>query len=102
MGINEKRIAKTADDNFWIAGESGPCGPDSEIFYFRSNDEIPEIFDPEDERWVEIWNNVFMQYFKDENVYAQIDEWIEDFISQAPPAKRDEIRQLIKENTEII
>ena len=39
---------------------------------------------------------------KDENVYAQIDEWIEDFISQAPPAKRDEIRQLIKENTEII
>ena len=67
LGINEKRIAKTADDNFWIAGESGPCGPDSEIFYFRSNDEIPEIFDPEDERWVEIWNNVFMQYFKDEN-----------------------------------
>ena len=67
LGINEKRIAKTSDDNFWIAGESGPCGPDSEIFYFRSNDEIPEIFDPEDERWVEIWNNVFMQYFKDEN-----------------------------------
>ena len=67
LGINEKRIAKTSDDNFWIAGESGPCGPDSEIFYFRSNDEIPETFDPEDERWVEIWNNVFMQYFKDEN-----------------------------------
>ena len=44
----------------------------------------------------------YQEYFKDENVYAQIDEWIEDFISQAPPAKRDEIRQLIKENTEII
>lgn len=54
------------EDNFWIAGASGPCGPDTEIFYFRSNDEIPENFDPEDERWVEIWNNVFMQYFKDE------------------------------------
>lgn len=44
----------------------------------------------------------YPEYFKDENVYEQTDEWIEDFISQAPPAKRDEIRQLIKENTEII
>lgn len=66
LGIKKERIAKTAEDNFWIAGTSGPCGPDTEIFYFRSNDEIPENFDPEDERWVEIWNNVFMQYFKDE------------------------------------
>lgn len=67
LGIKKERIAKTVEDNFWIAGASGPCGPDTEIFYFRSNDEIPENFDPEDERWVEIWNNVFMQYFKDEN-----------------------------------
>ncbi len=67
LGINEKRIAKTKDDNFWIAGETGPCGPDSEIFYFRSNDEIPEVFDPEDDRWVEIWNDVFMEFYKDEN-----------------------------------
>lgn len=66
LGIPKERIAKTEKDNFWIAGESGPCGPDTEIFYFRSDDEIPEIFDPEDDRWVEIWNNVFMQYFKDE------------------------------------
>ncbi len=65
LGIKESRIAKTKDDNFWIAGETGPCGPDSEIFYFRSDDEIPEVFDPEDSRWVEIWNNVFMQYNKD-------------------------------------
>lgn len=64
LGINEKRIAKTIEDNFWIAGESGPCGPDTEIFYWRSTDEIPEVFDPEDSRWVEIWNNVFMQYHK--------------------------------------
>ncbi len=67
LGISEKRIAKTVEDNFWIAGESGPCGPDTEIFYFRSEDEIPESFDPEDSRWVEIWNNVFMQYHKDNN-----------------------------------
>ena len=64
LGIPEARIAKTEKDNFWIAGESGPCGPDTEIFYFRSDEEIPEKFDPEDERWVEIWNNVFMQYHK--------------------------------------
>lgn len=65
LGIKEERIAfLDKDSNFWIAGESGPCGGDTEIFYFRSEDEIPEKFDPEDERWVEIWNNVFMEYFK--------------------------------------
>ena len=67
LGIKKERIAKTVEDNFWIAGTSGPCGPDTEIFYFRSNDEIPENFDPEDERWVEIWNNVFMQYERKED-----------------------------------
>lgn len=67
LGISEKRIAKTVDDNFWIAGETGPCGPDSEMFYFRSDDEIPEYFDTKDERWVEIWNDVFMQYVKKED-----------------------------------
>lgn len=67
LGIPDARIAKTVDDNFWIAGESGPCGPDTEIFYWRSDEEIPEVFDPEDNRWVEIWNNVFMQYYKDED-----------------------------------
>lgn len=65
LGIPETRIAKTIDDNFWIAGESGPCGPDTEMFYFRSDDEIPEVFDPEDDRWVEFWNDVFMEFYKD-------------------------------------
>lgn len=64
LGIKKERIAKTVDDNFWIAGESGPCGPDSEMFFWRSDDPIPEVFDTEDERWVEIWNDVFMQYNK--------------------------------------
>ena len=72
MGIKEERIAKTTDDNFWIAGEYGPCGPDTEIFYFRSNDPIPEHFDPEDERWVEIWNNVFMQYNKSKEGISEL------------------------------
>ena len=67
LGISEDRIAYLdASNNFWIAGETGPCGSDTEIFYFRSNEPVPEKFDPEDERWVEIWNNVFMQYYKDE------------------------------------
>ena len=67
LGIPEERIARTVEDNFWIAGETGPCGPDTEIFYFRSTDEIPTEFDPEDSRWVEIWNNVFMQFNKDKD-----------------------------------
>ena len=64
LGISEGHIAKTVEDNFWIAGETGPCGSDTEMFYFRSNDEIPDVFDPDDNRWVEIWNDVFMQYEK--------------------------------------
>lgn len=63
LGIPQERISYLdKDNNFWIAGEVGPCGPDTEIFYWRSNDPIPQKHDPEDERWVEIWNNVFMQY----------------------------------------
>lgn len=68
MGISDKRIAYLGrDDNFWIAGETGPCGGDTEIFYFRSEDDIPEKFDSDDDRWVEIWNNVFMEFYQDED-----------------------------------
>ena len=62
LGISEGHIASTTEDNFWAAGETGPCGTDTEIFYFRSDEDIPEVFDTEDDRWVEIWNNVFMQF----------------------------------------
>ncbi len=63
-GIKEDRIAfSIRRDNWWPNMElTGPCGPDTEIFYWRSNEAIPEKFDPENENWVEIWNNVFMQY----------------------------------------
>ena len=69
LGISKERIAYLGEeDNWWgPASTTGPCGPDTEIFYFRSEDEVPAKFDPEDKRWVEIWNNVFMQYNKDEN-----------------------------------
>ncbi len=69
LGISEKSIKYLGeDDNWWPNMEStGPCGPDTEIFYFRSEDEVPEEFDTSDERWVEIWNNVFMQYNHNED-----------------------------------
>ena len=69
LGIKEERIARTVEDNFWIAGETGPCGPDTEIFYWRDEEhEPPKEFDPDDPRWVEIWNNVFIQYYRDEDM----------------------------------
>lgn len=67
LGISEQRISYLGkEDNFWTVGGVGPCGPDTEIFYWRSDEPVPEKHDPEDERWVEIWNNVFMQYYLDE------------------------------------
>ncbi len=68
LGIPKERIAYLAEeDNWWgPIGTTGPCGPDTEIFYWRSKDSIPKVFDPKDERWVEIWNNVFMEYNKEE------------------------------------
>ena len=67
LGINEGHIASIVEDNFWAAGDVGPCGTDTEIFYFRSDDEIPSVFDVNDDRWVEIWNNVFMQFNRKED-----------------------------------
>lgn len=65
MGMKEERIARLGvEDNFWIAGDTGPCGTDTEIFYWTGKEDAPEVYDPSDERWVEIWNNVFMQYHK--------------------------------------
>ena len=64
LGINKNRIAFLGEENNWWPNMEleGPCGPDTEIFYWRSEEPVPEKFDPEDETWVEIWNNVFMQY----------------------------------------
>lgn len=52
-------------DNWWgPAGQTGPCGPDTEMFYWVGEDNPPHEFDPADKGWVEIWNDVFMQYNK--------------------------------------
>jgi alanyl-tRNA synthetase len=65
-GVSEKRIAYWGADNFWSAGETGPCGPSTEMFYWSGDEEAPEVFDPSDEKWVEIWNDVFMGYNRPE------------------------------------
>ena len=64
QGILKDRIAYLGvDDNWWPNMEAtGPCGSDTEIFYWRSDEPVPDKFDPENDNWVEIWNNVFMQY----------------------------------------
>lgn len=66
LGVSEKRIARLPkEDNWWgPAGQTGPCGPDTEMFYWTGPMPVPETFDPKDKRWVEIWNDVFMQYNK--------------------------------------
>ena len=57
------------DDNWWIAGEEGPCGPDTEMFYDTGKPKCSDKCDPSCGcgKYVEIWNNVFMEYFKDKD-----------------------------------
>ncbi len=64
-GMPEGRIAYLpASDNWWAAGPTGPCGPDTEIFYWVGEGLPPENSNKgnDPENWMEIWNNVFMQY----------------------------------------
>lgn len=70
LGISKDRVAKLGKkDNWWgPAGETGPCGSDTEMFYWSGKEKAPEKFDPKDDRWVEIWNDVFMQYEKKKRV----------------------------------
>ncbi|MFA6321974.1 MAG: alanine--tRNA ligase [Candidatus Buchananbacteria bacterium] len=66
LGVAQERIAfLPKEDNWWgPAGVTGPCGPDSEMFYWTGQEPAPMIFDPKNKKWVEIWNDVFMQYNK--------------------------------------
>lgn len=70
LGIPRSRIAYLPkSDNWWgPAGETGPCGPDTEMFYWTGEGVAPADFQAShaDVRWVEIWNDVFMQYRKTE------------------------------------
>ncbi|MCE7913332.1 MAG: alanine--tRNA ligase [Nitrosomonas sp. PRO4] len=71
VGVDSSRVVRIATmDNFWQMGDTGPCGPCSEIFY----DHGPEVqggppgsADADGDRYIEIWNLVFMQYNRDSN-----------------------------------
>lgn len=69
-GIPEERIYFFGkDDNWWIAGNTGPCGPDTEIFYDTGVEKCSNECNPSCDcgKYIEIWNNVFMQYYKQED-----------------------------------
>ena len=66
-GIPDERIYFYGkDDNWWIAGEEGPCGPDTEMFYDTGKEPCSDECQPSCDcgKYVEIWNNVFMEYYK--------------------------------------
>jgi alanyl-tRNA synthetase len=67
LGMPEERIAKLPKKNNWWgpAGVTGPCGTDTEMFYWVGDpDQVPASFNDDNALWVEIWNDVFMQYNK--------------------------------------
>jgi len=68
--IGDNKGARYASDNFWMMGDTGPCGPCTEIFYDHG-DHIwggpPGSPEEDGDRFIEIWNNVFMQFNRDEN-----------------------------------
>ena len=64
------------EDNWWIAGEEGPCGPDTEMFYDTGKEPCCPDCNPSCGcgKYVEIWNNVFMEYYKDANGYRKLEQ----------------------------
>ncbi len=71
VGADPSRVLRFGKkDNFWQMGDTGPCGPCSEIHYFRGDDmskNIPELVNGPGDDTMEVWNLVFMQYDRDEN-----------------------------------
>ncbi|KAJ2819516.1 hypothetical protein GGI24_004764, partial [Coemansia furcata] len=62
VGVDPRRIVRCgAEDNFWSMGSEGPCGPSSEIFWDTRD---PRYAETDDERWLEFWNLVFMQFHR--------------------------------------
>lgn len=68
--IGDNKGARYASDNFWMMGDTGPCGPCTEIFYDHGPDVAggpPGSPDEDGDRYIEIWNNVFMQFNRTED-----------------------------------
>jgi alanyl-tRNA synthetase len=68
LGIPKERIAfLPKENNWWETAGAGPCGPSTEQFFWKDNKvKAPKVFDPNDNRWVEIGNDVLMQFVKDD------------------------------------
>jgi alanyl-tRNA synthetase len=67
--IGDNKGSRYASDNFWMMGDTGPCGPCTEIFYDHGDHHFggpPGSPDEDGDRFIEIWNNVFMQFNRDE------------------------------------
>ena len=74
-GISKDRIYFYGkEDNWWIAGEEGPCGPDTEMFYDTGKPKCSPDCQPSCDcgKYVEIWNNVFMEYYKKDGKYTKL------------------------------
>src|SRR5512138_2334929 len=68
--IGDNKGARYASDNFWMMGDTGPCGPCTEIFYDHGAEipgGLPGTPEEDGDRYIEIWNNVFMQFNRDEH-----------------------------------
>ena len=76
-GISRDRIYFYGkEDNWWIAGEEGPCGPDTEMFYDTGKPKCSPECQPSCDcgKYVEIWNNVFMEYYKKDGKYTKLEQ----------------------------
>ena len=76
-GVARERIAPLpAEDNWWPSmSQEGPCGSDSEMFFWTdSTTPAPQKFDPKDRRWVEIWNDVFMQFNHKDGKFIELEQ----------------------------
>ena len=76
-GIPDERIYFFGkEENWWIAGEEGPCGPDTEMFYDTGKPKCSPECNPSCGcgKYIEIWNNVFMEFYKDKNGYRKLEQ----------------------------
>ncbi|ROS01358.1 alanyl-tRNA synthetase [Sinobacterium caligoides] len=75
MGVSAERFSRLDEDNFWQMGDTGPCGPSSEIFYDHGEDVFggpPGSPNDDGDRYIEIWNLVFMQYERSASGQAEL------------------------------
>ena len=76
-GIPDERIYFFGkEDNWWIAGEEGPCGPDTEMYYDTGKQKCSPKCNPACGcgKYIEIWNNVFMEFYKEKNGYRKLEQ----------------------------